>query len=142
MKQITLFDFLEEPASTPAHTKEDNSQSDEWALVYLVTFGSGFKGNLFVLKRDDAIKLCQDDCSHGIGRGGEWMFCWTSLGHFLKDDDAASQHKNVHGNLEDFVFLLDTGKQDADFERLGIIKPTLAESKAILQRMGYNLKIK
>ena len=72
------------------------------------------------------------------------MFNWTSLDHFADEgsEAAARQQENTHGKLEPFVFIPDTGKQDADFERLGIKKPTLEECNAVLNSMGYELHYK
>lgn len=136
MEQLSLFDFKEQAA--PKKTTSGIEPND-WALVYLVTKAGGAKGNLWVLKKEDAMKLCEDDCSHGIARGGRWMFNWTSLSHFTKDDDGAKQHKDVHGTLKPFVFLFDTGKQDADFQRLGITKPYPSEVSDILRHLGYRM---
>lgn len=128
MEQLSLFGFIEpdEPEE-----KEDDSYLDDWALVYLVTKAGGWQGNLFVMKVEDAKKFCSDDCSHGQARGGYWMFQWTTLRHFVHQND------QYDGRREDFEFIWDTGKQDKDFERLGIQKPTLKESSEILNKMGY-----
>jgi len=104
---------------------------DEWALVYLVTFAGGNQGNLFLLPIEDAKKLCSDKCSHGVGRGGHWMFQWTSVKHFVRQNDT------YDGRLEDFLFIWDSGKQDKDFERLGLKKPSLKEQTEVLHEMGY-----
>lgn len=54
----------------------------------------------------------------------------------------ADQHKNVHGKLEPFVFIKDTGAQDDDLERLGIKKPDIAEIEEVLTDMGYSIEYK
>lgn len=147
MKQevITLFDHIDEepvrPEEDPAHERDIG----DWCLVYLVTQCGGNSGNLFVLHREDAIKLCSDECSHGVARGGRWMFNWTSLEHFYDSKDASKadrQMRNVHGDLEPFVFIRDTGKQDKDFERLGIHKPGIWEVENILRSIGYRMEYK
>lgn len=56
----------------------------DYAVVYLVTSGGkighgAFKGNLFILTVEDAMKLCSDDCSKGVSRGSPWMMMWTSI---------------------------------------------------------------
>ena len=118
--------FFDEPK--PEKPKYDLS---EWALVYLVTFGGGNQGNLWILKKEDAIKLCSDKCSEGTVRGGKWHFQWTTIDHFIR------QNETYDNRLEDFKFICDTGKQDKDFERLGIKKPRLEEQSDLLQDMGY-----
>lgn len=133
--QLSLFDTSPEPP------KPEEPETD-WCLVYLVTRSGGNSGNLFVLRRDDAMKLCEDECSHGQARGGFWMFQWTSLEHFRRNDAAAKEHQNVYGDLEPFVFIQDIGKQDRDFDRLGIKKPTIREMQGILKELGYELKYK
>lgn len=138
MEQMSMFAVPEAPKSPITEPKRNDV--DDWCLVYLVTRSGGNQGNLFILHRDDAIKLCSDKCSHGKARQGHWMFMWTSLEHFRRDDDGAAQHKNVHGVLEPFVFKFDTGKQDKDFERLGIKKPDIWEMKNILESLGYSMK--
>jgi len=107
----------------------------------MVTEGTGWQGNLFVLHREDAIKLCSDECSHGVGRGGKWMFQWTSLSHFYDSGDRSAAdraQRDTQGNLEPFVFIMDTGKQDEDFKRLGIRKPYPDEMGDILRQLGYS----
>lgn len=139
MEQLDMFGgsiVPERAADTPT------PDLSEWALVYLVTKSGGNRGNLFILRVQDAQTLCEDECSHGQARGGQWMFQWTTLDHFARNDSAAAQHKNVHGKLEPFVFIRDTGKQDRDFARLGIHKPTLQECSDLLKFMGYELKFK
>ena len=136
--QLSFFDIEEAPKSPITEPK--NEEVTDWCLVYLVTRSGGNQGNLFILHQDDAIKLCEDKCSHGQARQGQWMFMWTSLEHFRKDDAGAKQHKNVHGELEPFVFKFDTGKQDKDFERLGIKKPDIWEMENILNDLGYKMK--
>lgn len=138
---MNLFDLLEEakPEEKTEEKRADEFDPEAWALVYLVTKAGGAKGNLWVLRKEDAMALCEDECSHGMARGGRWMFNWTSLSHFANDDSGAAQHKDVHGTLKPFVFIFDTGKQDADFERLGIIKPYPSEISDILRRLGYRM---
>lgn len=123
-KQLSL--FQEEP-----ETHELDPRVYEYSLVYLVTCAGGNQGNLWVLKNEDAMKLCEDECSHGQGRGGRWMFMFTRLDHFIRRDYS---YGDEH---EDFLFIYDNGKQDRDFERLGIIKPTLKERAELLESMGY-----
>lgn len=132
-RQLT-FDFL---AAEQPEAEEPQINVGDWCLVYLVTKSGGNKGNLFLLHRGDAIKLCSDECSHGQARGGHWMFQWTSMSHFVNGDAASAQHQDVHGNLPGFKFVRDTGKQDADFERLGIKKPKLKEMCELLRSWGY-----
>lgn len=139
MQQITIYDLLDEPIPK-AESQKTRIDTGDWCLVYMVTRHGGYQGNLYMLHREDAIKLCSDDCSRGRGQWGEWMFCWTSMDHFAKDDDAAIMHKNVHSKLEPFEFIRDSGKQDDDFKRLGIIKPELYEMEEELKRMGFELK--
>lgn len=103
----------------------------EWALVYLVTFSGGNRGNLFLLPVEDAKKLCSDKCSEGTNFGGKWHFQWTTTEHFVR------QNETYDNRLEDFVFIRETGKQDEDLKRLGIKKPTLKEQSDILMSMGY-----
>lgn len=134
--QLSLFDSIDIPDIPDEHIETD------MCLVYLVTMKGGNSGNVFVLHKDDAIKFCSDPCSHGMGRGGAWMFQWTSLEHFRRDDMGADQHKNVHGKLEPFVFIQDTGAQDDDLERLGINKPDIAEIEEVLTDMGYAIEYK
>lgn len=147
MEQLSFFDLPElqgnkehaAAALKPTRRRAEERDFSQWALVYLVTMSGGNVGNLFVLKTEDAMKLCEDECSHGSARGGRWMFQWTALDHFRRDDAAAAQHKNVFGKLEPFVFIRDSGRQDADFKRLGIIKPSISECKKLLSDMGYEL---
>ncbi len=122
--QITMFD-RDEDFPEPVSPKPESRDSDDMCLVYLVTKSGGNRGNLFVLPREDAQKLCEDECSHGVARGGQWMFQWTSLSHFYDSGDRSAadrQARDTHGKLTPFVFIRDTGKQDKDFERLGIKK--------------------
>lgn len=148
MDQINLFNFnaIEEKENT-RETKDEQAITDagDWCLVYLVTRSGGNAGNLFVLHQEDAIKLCSDECSHGRARTGYWMFQWTSLNHFIDSGDASAadrQARNVHGKLEPFVFIPDTGKQDKDFKRLGIHKPDISEIETVLNDIGYKLEYK
>lgn len=134
--QLSFFE-QEEPEAP-----EVNPLVKEYALVYLVTFVEGAKGNLFLLKIEDAKKLCSDKCSHGIGRGGHWMFNWTALEHFANGDAASKQHETTQGKLEPFEFIQDTGKQDADFDRLGIEKPTMETMGKLLHSLGYEYHCK
>lgn len=72
------------------------------------------------------------------------MFMWTTIDHFKQKDtekrsDAIRQQKGTNGKLQPFVFIRDTGKQDADFERLGIHKPDIAEIKRIMSELGYEV---
>ena len=127
-EQISLFDLIE-PQEEPE--KEDDGYLDEYALVYLVTKAGGWKGNLFILSVEDAKKLCSDKCSQGRSRNGSWMFQWTTIRHFVSMNDT------YDGRLNDFEFIWDTGKQDKDFERLGIKKPSLKEQCELLHKMGY-----
>ena len=127
MDQLSIFDFMQQEEEP----QEDDSHLDEYALVYMVTEKGGWSGNLFILPTEDAKRLCSDECSHGRGRGGHWHFQWTTLRHFVH------QHDTYDGSLEDFAFIWDTGKQDKDFERLGIKKPTLPEQSELLHKMGY-----
>lgn len=130
--QLNFFDKLPQSETIEQKTKrEENEELKEWALVYMVFRHSGYQGNLFLLKKDDAIKLCSDECSHGVGRGGAWAFFWTTIDHFIRQNDI------YDGRLESFVFIKDNGKQDKDFERLGIKKPTRDEQSRILRDMGY-----
>ncbi len=133
--QLSFFDHVEEPKPTITEAKPINKE--DWCLIYLVTRSGGNQGNIWILKRDDAIKFCSDPCSCGIGRGGPWIMMWTSMDHFIQDDAGAKQHKDVHGKLTPFKFIYDTGKQDKDFERLGIDKPGIKEISELLQSMGY-----
>lgn len=147
MKQesITLFDLMDEQPVHPEEVPARGRDIGDWCLVYLVTQCGGNSGNLFVLHREDAIKLCSDECSHGVARGGHWMFNWTSLEHFYDSKDASKadrQMRNVYGDLEPFVFIYDTGKQDKDFERLCIHKPNILEIEDILRSIGYRMEYK
>ena len=147
MKQesITLFDLMDEQPVHPEEVPARGRDIGDWCLVYLVTQCGGNSGNLFVLHREDAIKLCSDECSHGVARGGHWMFNWTSLEHFYDSKDASKadrQMRNVYGDLEPFVFIYDTGKQDKDFERLGIHKPNIWEIEDVLRSIGYRMEYK
>lgn len=130
MEQLSFFD--QEPEEPVKVQENDDSYLDEWALVYLVTRSGGTQGNLWVLKTEDAKKLCSDECSHGQARGGHWMFQWTTIRHFVHQNDQYDKR------LEDFLFIFDTGKQNKDFKRLGIEKPTLAEQFDLIRRLGYN----
>lgn len=127
-EQMSLFD-IKEPDFL--ETQADNSYLDEYALVYLITMHAGVSGNLFILKTEDAKTFCSDDCSHGKAFQGSWMMMWTTIRHFIHQNDT------YDGRLEKFVFVKDTGKQDKDFERLGIRKPTRHEITEILHNMGY-----
>lgn len=109
---------------------------NEWALVYLVTKSGGHRGNLWILKTEDAQKLCSDKCSHGEAKGGHWIFMWTTLHHFFHQNDT------YDGRREKFVFVKDSGKQDKDFERLGIIKPSWSEVCNIVNDLGYSPIVK
>lgn len=129
-EQISLFD------SDNCKDEEDISELGNYALVFLVTKSGGNRGNLFVLPIEDAQKLCSDESSHGISRGGHWMFQWTSILHFVHQNDT------YDGRLEDFVFIKDSGRQDKDFARLGIRKPTISEQCDILRKLGYVMKMK
>lgn len=145
MTQIGLFDFDEPAKPQVKEQPEQKNNVGDWCLIYLVTRSGGNSGNLFVLHREDAIKLCSDECSHGIARGGHWMFNWTSLDHFYDSKNASAadrQMRNVYGDLEPFVFIKDTGKQDKDFERLGIKKPNIYEIEDVLNSIGYKLQYK
>ena len=133
--QLSFFDPVEEPKPTITEAKPINKE--DWCLIYLVTRSGGNQGNIWILKRDDAIKFCSDPCSHGQARGGHWMMMWTSMDHFIQDDAGAKQHKDVHGKLTPFKFIYDTGKQDKDFKRLGIDKPNIKEISKLLRSMGY-----
>ena len=140
-EQLTLFDFVSDAAKLPEVKPLTNE--DDYVLVYLVTMKGGNQGNLFVLHREDAIKLCEDECSHGSARQGRWMFNCTSLSHFYDSNNrsvADRQARDTHGKLTPFVFLRDTGKQDKDFERLGIHKPDIDEISNILRKHGYEIK--
>lgn len=128
VEQLDMFDSL---GMVEEGESKDDSMLDEYALVYLVARAGGIKGNLFILKTEDAKTFCSDDCSHGYGRGGPWCMMWTTIRHFVHQNDT------YDGRLKDFVFIFDTGKQDKDFERLGIKKPTLKEQTDILHKMGY-----
>ena len=143
---ISLFDFMDDKTEeVKAEPEQNTNDIGDWCLVYLVTRSGGNSGNLFVLHREDAIKLCSDECSHGVSRGGHWMFNWTSLDHFYDSKNASKadrQMRNVHGDLEPFVFIRDTGKQDKDFERLGIHKPDIYEIKKVLRSIGYEMEYK
>lgn len=132
--QLQLFGELEVIEEAKQQREETNGYDlQQWALVYLVYRSGGYGGNLFILSVDDARKLCSDKCSRGFSRGGEWQFHWTTIDHFT------SQNKTYDGRLERFVFIPDSGKQDRDFERLGIKKPTLEEMDDILRSRGYAL---
>ena len=135
-EQLSLFDWLE-PAQEPEEEQTPDIDVSDYCLVYLVTRSGGNQGNIWVLHREDAIKFCSDPCSHGQARGGYWMMMWTSMEHFTMNDAGAKQHQNVHGKLEPFKFIADTGKQDKDFERLGIQKPSITEIADLLRSMGY-----
>lgn len=127
-EQLSIFDIINKP-DTPEPDKKDELK--DWALVYLVKKASGNAGNLWVMPVEDAQKLCSDDCSHGQAHGGYWMFQWTTIDHFVRQNDQYDKR------LEDFVFIWDSGKQDKDFDRLGIRKPTLKEQTEVLHRLGY-----
>ena len=136
--QISFIELLEageqkQTGPAPAYDPE------EWALVYLVTRRGGYKGNLFILRIQDAKKLCEDPCSRGMGRGGEWIFMWTTIAHFIRKDDTYGDSKHVGTELPRFLFLADTGKQDKDFERLGIKKPSFIECEEIIRSIGYQI---
>lgn len=135
----SLFDLLEPEKPQRTEAPKENPAGD-WCLVYLTTEGCGFQGNLFILHQEDAMKLCSDECSHGVGRGGKWMFQWTSLSHFYDSGDRSAADRTMRdtqGKLEPFVFVYDTGKQDPDFKRLGIQKPGLKEMCDLLRSLGY-----
>lgn len=137
--QLSLFDVGEEKSAEPS-TPPD---TDDWCLVYLVTRAGGNGGNLFVLHQEDAEKLCSDECSHGIGRGGPWMFMWTYLWRFYDSSDRSAadrQQRDTHGKLKPFKFIYDTGKQDEDFKRLGVKKPSIREIEKVLNSYGYQLE--
>lgn len=138
--QISLFDVKQknEPAHKPVKVDPEYNPA-EWALVYLVTRRGGYKGNLFILTVQDAQALCSDACSRGIGRGGEWFFMWTTIDHFVRKDDAYGETKHAGTERPKFVFLADTGKQDRDFERLNIQKPTYKQCAEIIHRLGYQI---
>jgi hypothetical protein len=136
IEQLSLFADNDAPSVPQVDTKD-------YCLVYLVTRHGGNKGNLFILHQEDAMKLCEDKCSKGRGRGGEWHFQWTSLSHFVDSNDRSAadrQYRDTHGNLTPFIFLADTGKQDKDLERLGIKKPSLKEICELLRTMGFCLQ--
>ena len=141
--QTTFLDQIEIPKEEP-EGQQINPELSEWALVYLVTYAGGNQGNLFVLRKEDAQKFCGDKCSHGTARGGKWLMQWTSLDKFANkgNAEATAQMENVHGELEPFIFIRDTGKQDKDFERLGIQKPSIDECPRLLESMGYQFKYK
>lgn len=69
MQQITIYDLLDEPIPK-TESQKTRIDTGDWCLVYMVTRHGGYQGNLYMLHRDDAIKLCSDDCSRGYGRGG------------------------------------------------------------------------
>lgn len=136
--QISFFE-LSEPTEKPGEKNENQYDPREWALVYLVTRHGGYKGNLFILSIPDAQTLCEDPCSRGIGRGGEWFFMWTSIDHFIRKDDVYGDTKHSGTERPKFLFLHDTGKQDKDFERLGIKKPSFIQSEEIIKAIGYDI---
>lgn len=134
-EQLSFFQPVEEPKTTISEPKPINLE--DYCLIYLVTRSGGNQGNIWILKREDAIKFCSDPCSHGRARQGHWMMMWTSMEHFAQDDAGAQQHKDTHGKLTPFKFIYDTGKQDKDFQRLGIHKPGIKEISELLRSMGY-----
>ena len=78
MHQLSIFDLPELQRKTetlgkslkPTRRRAVVRNFSQWALVYLVTMSGGNVGNLFVLRTEDAMKLCEDECSHGSAGGG------------------------------------------------------------------------
>ena len=78
MHQLSIFDLPELQRKTetlgkslkPTRKHAEEQDLSQWALVYLVTMSGGKVGNLFVLRTEDAMKLCEDECSHGSEGGG------------------------------------------------------------------------
>ena len=121
--------------------------AEDYAVVYLVTQGgeyyhAHFNGNLFVLTIEDAMKFCSDDCSKGTSRGNQWIMMWTSIKKYAEHNNHLGDNKHADRKKEPFVFIKDTGKQDKDFERLGIHKPSIEECKKILDYFDYEFVYK
>ena len=78
MEQLSIFDLPDlrgerqnlRKLLKPTRKHAEEQDLSQWALVYLVTMSGGKVGNLFVLRTEDAMKLCEDECSHGSARGG------------------------------------------------------------------------
>lgn len=140
--QILIFDLLDDIELKKSKVKKEipkriiSDYIKDMCLVYLVFQSGGNGGNLFILKKDDAIKLCSDDCSKGRLYNHEYIYMWTTLEHFI------NYNAFYDNNIPEFVFIKDNGSRDKDFERLGIIKPTENEYIKIINELGYKLKFK
>lgn len=77
------------------------------AVVYMVTQAGGCATWLYVLTREDAIKFCSHPSTKGKGRGGEWLFMWTTAFTDWRDHTKEFRRK-------------DDGRFDKLFEELGI----------------------
>lgn len=107
-QQFSLLDTLP-AADEPKPVRVDDSD-DDLAYVYVATRGGRGKV-IWKTTIGDAKKICQLPQSSGIGRGGPWMYCWTSQRNFGEYD----------GNLDDKQRLQkNDGRFDALFEEMGI----------------------
>lgn len=136
--QNSIFDLLdkEELKKVKAREKKEAKKIDvdilNLCVVYLV-FNSGKNGgNLYLLTKEDAIKLCSDDCSKGKIYSGEYIYMWTSLKNFINKN-------KCYDDVPEFVFKKDNGSRKQDFERLKIKEFTEDEIKKIINEIGYKL---
>lgn len=54
-----------------------------WAFIYMVTPAGGARVPMWLAGRRDAEAFCTDERTKGVGRGGPWMFVFTSASNYL-----------------------------------------------------------
>ena len=74
---------LREARRQAAETAALHGRLQPWAFVYMVTRSGGAEVPMYLASRDDAEAFCADDRTKGVGRGGPWVFMFTSAANYL-----------------------------------------------------------
>lgn len=132
-EQLSIFDFLEEKPEAGQKEKPQGSILSDYAFLYTSTATGKNSGIHFMMTKEDAMKWCDSDLSHGSIMGNEWAYFWTTVQNFI------ACHWGTHKPTLDFRKARDNGIYDEKIAALGLKKYGFEEIRDILKPLGVEV---
>ena len=139
---LTLFDARDLVVRKPDTIEQrvDLDALNEYAFLYTITETGTATGIRFMATRDDAMRWCSSDLSHGVLHGTQWAYAWTSVANFLINREG---WQPAHGGLPSLTLRLDemadNGQWDERIASTGCRMIKLAAIPDLLRPLGVTV---
>ncbi len=82
-EQLSLFSIQQPATPEPTPKKPPGGKSlSDWAFLYTAGRAGHNTGIRFMMSREDAMRWCESDLSHGVLHGNHWAYFFTSVENF------------------------------------------------------------